>query len=197
MMLKHCLLILTLFISILGFSQEEDSYVFGDKTTSSSSNSSGGGGFDWDRVTIGGGLFLQFGTNSYVAVSPTLGYYLTDNIIVGVGGSYVYEERTYAVTYPYRATTYSGMVFAEYIFENLPILLHGELEQARIDIKYLDFSDHDTFDMTNVYVGGGLKQKMGGNSYLYAMVLYNLNETKESNYFQTNPIIRIGIAIGL
>jgi hypothetical protein len=197
-MLKHSLVILLLFVSIIGFSQDEDTYVFGDNAGNSSNSSSTGGGFDWDRVTVGGGLFLQFGDNSYIAISPTFGYYLMDNVIVGIGGSYVYEENNDPYYINYSANTYSAMIYSQYIFEDLPIILHTELEYATISVKYQDqFFNDQTFEMLNVYVGGGLKQAIGDNSYLYFMGLWNLNETKESNYVQPNPIIRVGIAIGL
>jgi len=196
-MLKHFLIIFALFISTLGFSQEEDAYVFGDNS-GATNNSDNGGGFDWDRVTIGGGFYFQFGTNPYVAVSPRIGYFVTDNIVLGIGLSYVYEELNDPGFVPYTANTYTGRVYGQYIFNRMPLLLHAEIEAASIGIKYKDqFYGNETIDMINVYVGGGLKQSMGGFSYLYVMLLYNLNETKESNYIQPNPIIRIGIAIGL
>ncbi len=191
--MKSSLAILLVFISLGAFAQD-DGYVYGDTPTQPKKEKQKG--FDWNRVTVGGGLFLQFGTNSYIAVSPTVGYYLTDNLITGIGGSYIFEE-TNTVNFPYKATTYSGSVFAQYIFENLPILLHSEIESAKLTVNYVDLSDDFVIDMVNVYVGGGLKQNMGGNSFLYVMGLWNLNETKESNYVQTNPIIRVGFAIGL
>lgn len=191
--MKNLVTILLVFFA-LSLSAQDDGYVYGD--TPAKAKNEKKKGFDWNRVTVGGGLFLQFGTNSYIAVSPTLGYYLTDNLIAGFGGSYVYEE-TNSVLFPYTATTYSGMAYAQYIFEDLPILLHTEIEKATVKVNYLDLTDDFVIDMVNVYVGGGLKQNMGGNSYLYALGLWNLNETKESNYIQTNPIIRIGFAIGL
>ncbi len=46
-------------------------------------------------------------------------------------------------------------------------------------------------------MGWGFKQRVGGNSYIYILGLWNLNETKESNFVQPNPVIRAGIAIGL
>jgi hypothetical protein len=44
-------------------------------------------------------------------------------------------------------------------------------------------------------VGGGIKQEIGVNSFLTLMLLYNLNETVNSPY--SNPVIRVGFAVGL
>ncbi len=196
-MKKLLALIFILSVTQLSFGQD-DSYVAGDSSPKSQPNSAKSGGFDWSKVTVGGGLFLQFGSNSYIAVSPTVGYRLTEQLIVGVGGSYIYESTNDPNYIDYKATTLSGSIYTQYVFEQLPIILHGEIEQASIDLSYEnEVYASQKISMTNVYVGGGLKQSMGGNSYLYVMALYNLNETKESNYIQTNPIIRIGVAIGL
>ncbi len=45
------------------------------------------------------------------------------------------------------------------------------------------------------FVGGGYLQRIGGNSGMYFLVLWNLNDTPNSPY--TNPVIRIGFNIGM
>jgi hypothetical protein len=194
-MIKYLILIFSLIVSTSAFSQDDDPYVYGDNTPKPKPTNKKKG-FDWSNTTIGGGFGLVLGDVTIVEVAPTLGYYLTDNFLVGIGANYAYEEnRTY---YNYIANTYGGKIFAQYLLENAPLLAHAEIESANIGINYLDSYYEDLqFNLINVYVGGGLKQRMGGNSFVYVLVLYNLNETKESNYFQQNPIIRIGFAIGL
>jgi hypothetical protein len=194
--MRSALIILSLLITSIGFAQEEDNYVFGDNATES--NSVKGKGFDWDRVTIGGGVGLMVGNNNtLIGVSPTFGYYITDNILLGLGAEYTYEKNFYTYT-PYYANTYGGKAFGQYFFDNMPLLAHVEVESVTIDVNYAQgYYEDEVINMLNVYVGGGLKQRLGGYSFLYALVLYNLNETPESYYIQTNPIIRIGIAIGL
>ena len=49
-----------------------------------------GKGFDWSKVYVGGGLALQFGNYTFIDVSPTLSYRLTDNFSTGFGISYKY-----------------------------------------------------------------------------------------------------------
>ena len=188
-MLKKCLIVLALFISITGFSQDEDSYVFGDNVSNNSNGTSEGGGFSWDRVTIGGGLGLSFGTITVLEIAPNVGYYLTDHILVGVGGRYSYYKDN---TYDFSTNTYGGRVYGEYLFGGVPFLAHVETELIN-----LEWTQDVRKNIVNVYIGGGIKQRIGGRSYLYILGLWNLNETKESYILQPNPIITGGIAIGL
>jgi hypothetical protein len=189
-MIKHCLIIITLFVSVLGYSQDEDSYVFGDDASNNSNGKpSGGGGFDWDRATIGGGFGLSFGDITVIELAPNFGYYLTDNIIAGIGGRYSYYKDN---ELNLSTSIYGGRLFGEYLFNRLPFLIHAETELIN-----LEWTRNERKNIVNVYVGGGLKQKLGAMSYFYILALWNLNETKESYILQPNPIIRGGIAIGL
>ena len=175
-------------ISIHGFSQE-DEYVAGDNSNNTS-NSSGNKGFDWSRATIGGGLGLTFGDITIIEVAPNFGYYLTDQIIAGIGFNYTYygEKRV-----NFSTTIYGGRIYGEYLFKNMPLLAHVETELIN-----LEWTTTERKNIVNVYVGGGLKQALGGYSYVYILGLWNLNETTESILIrQPNPVIRIGFAFGL
>jgi len=196
MMLRYLLVISTLFITLQTFSQD-DAYVFGDlESEKKTKDKEEKKGFDWDRVVIGGGVGLMVNSNNtLLGVSPTFGYYITDNIILGIGAEYTYQKN-FSSFYSYYSNTYGGKVFGQYIFDRLPILAHVEAETVTIDINFLDIDD-EKIDMLNLYVGGGLNQRLGNYSSLYLLVLYNLNETTESNYVQPNPIIRVGISLGL
>lgn len=189
-MKKYLIIALTLILSSSTFAQDDDSYVYGDNApTVKSSNKKSG--FDWSRVTIGGGLGMTFGDYTVIEVAPNFGYFLTDNILVGVGGNYTYYNDK---IYNFSTSLYGGRLFGEYIFTNAPLLAHAELEVLNVE----DFSDGSRVNIVNPYVGGGLKQNFGGYSYFYILVLYNLNTTPESYSLQPfNPIIRGGIAIGL
>lgn len=185
--MKKLLAISFMFLTTLAVAQD-DGYVYGD--TQPKPKTPQNSGFDWERVTIGGGFGMTFGDFTYVEVAPNLGYYLTDNILVGVGANYTYYEDKY---YNYKTSIYGGRVFAEYLFENMPFLAHTEAEVINFE-EYLG----SRINVVNLYVGGGIKQRFGGNSYFYILALWNLNETRESLYFNPpSPIIRGGIAIGL
>lgn len=188
LMMKLITFLALITISFTGYSQtDEDSYVYGDDS-SSSSKSSSDGKFDWKRLTVGGGLGATFGDVTYFEIAPTVGYYFTDNILAGIGGTYIYYSNK---IYDYQTNMYGGSIFTQYLFNDLPVLAHAETAL----MNYYSFNKEKRVTATAVLLGGGLKQNFGGRSYFSILVLWDINETEDS--FYPNPIIRAGIAIGL
>ncbi len=79
-MKKSIFLFLTLLSFVLVSAQEEDSYVYGDTKPLTNATPSGKD-FDWGKVTIGGNLGATFGSITYIEIAPTMGYYLTKEIL--------------------------------------------------------------------------------------------------------------------
>lgn len=146
--------------------------------------------FDLDRVIVGGGFGLQFGTVTLVEVSPTIGYLITDNLLAGIGGRYIYYEENYLGS-SYQTNIYGGNAFTQYFFtENL--LGHVEYEMLNLESG---FAEANRINISSLFVGGGYRSSLGGNSFASILVLYNLNDDINSPY--TNPVIRIGFGFGL
>lgn len=149
----------------------------------------------WDRVYTGGGIGLQFGSQTLINVSPILGYRLTDRFSMGVGITYMYYR--YKDQYPdysYSSNTYGGSVFSRYlILENL--FAHVEYELLRLEVRDNVSRLLGKKDITSVLVGGGYRQMLGDRSSINLMVLYNLNETAYSPY--QNPVIRLSFGFGI
>jgi len=187
-MIKKLLFLSIIFISSVCFAQvKEDDYAFGgevEKSTKSSSN----GKFDWNRVTIGGGLGMTFGSITYINISPTFGYYLTDNFVAGTGGIYTYYSDNVNM---YSTHTYGARIFSEYFVNQTPIMFHAETEWLNL----FHYDEDRRIDVLSVLLGGGIRQKFGDHSYIFLMALWNVNESKYKIY--ANPRISLGIAIGL
>jgi len=109
--------------------------------------------------------------------------------VVGLGANYMYYEEKRA---NFSTSIYGGRVFGQYVFSELPLLGHVEAELINVP-NY----NNTRLNIYNFYVGGGLKQQLSDNSYFYILGLWNLNETEESFFIQPNPVVRIGIAVGL
>jgi len=189
-MLKYSSIVIAFFIATVGFSQEEDSYVYGD-TPSRSSGSNFDSGFDWDKVAVGGNLGLQIGTTTFIELSPIISYYLTREIVAGVGANYTYfsDSRT-----NFDASVYGARVFAQYLFSDLPVLLHAELERINLPVNF----GQSRLNINNTFIGGGIKQKISDRSYVFLLALWNLNQ--DDSLFplqQQNPTVRGGFAISL
>ncbi len=178
-----------------------------------------------DRISIGGGLGFGFGSNSIlIDVSPIIGYYVTNNFMVGLGLTYKYHNiNDYYYSLPdktfddYKSHIYGGSVFARYFFTgiDIPVIenmyLHGEVEPLVFQTDYTlvsgnsgDYIDSyynyyvkesDQITITSIFLGGGLRQMISDNSFLYIEALWNFNEDLYSPY--DNPRIRIGVSFGL
>ncbi len=149
----------------------------------------------WDRIYTGGGIGLQFGTQTFVNISPLVGYRLTEKFSVGLSATYLYYRyKDYNPAYSYSSNIYGGSVFSRYlIFENL--FAHVEYEVLRLEARDNVSRLLGTKDITSILVGGGYRQMIGDRSSINLMLLYNLNETTYSPY--QNPIIRISFGIGI
>lgn len=190
MKLFHYIKVIFLFLYVFSYEislAQDDTYVYGDVGVTQ--NNTTPQGFSWDRVAIGGNIGAVFGDVVIVEVSPQIGYFLTENIVVGLGANYMYYEEKRV---NFSTSIYGGRVFGQYIFSELPLLGHVEAELINVP-NY----NNTRLNIYNFYVGGGLKQQLGNNSYIFILGLWNLNETKDSFFIQPNPVIRIGIAVGL
>jgi hypothetical protein len=149
-------------------------------------------GFDSDKLIIGGNLGASFGNITFVEISPQLGYLVKPSLLVGLSGRYIYyEERFPAPFSNFSTNIYGGGPYVQYYFlQNF--IAHAEYEL----LNQNDFRDPDKrVNIQSLFVGGGYRSMIGGNSFFSILLLYNLNETYNSPY--TNPILRIGFGIGL
>jgi hypothetical protein len=151
----------------------------------------------WDRVYFGGNFGLNFGTNfTVVELSPLMGYKLTEQLSVGLGGTYIYfKEKIPQYNFTYETSIYGGNIFARYfIFEN--VFLHAETGALNLDVPqpFYPYTLHREWVQT-MPVGGGYRSMIGDNSSFMIMILYDLIEDPNSPY--QNPIFRVGFGIGI
>jgi len=154
-----------------------------------------------DRFFFGGSLGLQFGSYTYIDVSPLVGYKVTEKLHVGLGFTYIYLDAEAQFSNSsikrYSTSDYGGRIFGRYyIYQNF--FAHTEFEVLNIGYPvYYPVSDKiEIFreTVTSWFVGGGYNQAIGENAALQLMILWNLTEEQFSPY--SNPIFRIGIAAG-
>ncbi len=144
-----------------------------------------------DKVFVGGNLGAQFGQVTVVEISPLVGYKISEKVSAGVGITYQYYH--YQDTYfNLETNVFGGRVFGRYMFTDY---LFGHAEFEYLNLEAFDFYPRRRVDVTSLLAGGGYIQRFSRNSGFFAMVLYNFSESIYTPY--TNPIIRIGINIGL
>jgi len=174
------------------------------------------------RLLFEGIVGLQFGTITAIEVSPMIGYKVTNSFVAGIGFTYQYSN--YPNFYlnlengdlvDRKVNIFGGRLFGRYYFaewfEGLlgGLFLHGEYEHLvysrnftedrngkYVDIYGIPYSIGDQkVTVPGVLIGGGLQQSIGGRGYTSILILYNLNETKDTPY--SNPIFRIGFGVGI
>lgn len=142
-----------------------------------------------DRIYIGGNMGMQFGTITFIDVSPIIGYKFSDRISAGPGLIYQY--------YNFRGlasgSNFGGRFFGRYhITENM--FTYSEYEYLNVGYYSVN-GDYSRKEIKSLFIGGGYNQRIGTRASMTIMVLYNLIYSPYSPY--TNPIIRVGINAGI
>lgn len=159
-----------------------------------------------DRLVFGGGLGLQFGTITFIDVSPVIGYKITKRLESGIGITYkyykyndFYKNLTTGEKIDLKSNMFGGSIYSRYyILENL--FAHAEFERLRYNFEDIYESGgqiirEDRHDYINsLFVGGGLRQRIFANGSLFIMALWNLTEEPNTPY--NNPVIRMGVLVG-
>jgi hypothetical protein len=180
-------LFVTVFLGILSISNLS----YGQEAKERATN---GGDFK-SKLFFGGGLGLQFGSVTLIEISPLIGYKATPKFSVGISPTYKYYKYKdyYSNNSSSSTNVFGGSVFARYdLFQN--VFAHVEYETLFYNTNVPGgITERQQFN--SFLVGGGYQQPIGGNSGMYILVLWNLNDTPDSPY--TNPIIRVGFNIGM
>ncbi len=148
-----------------------------------------------DRLTFGGNFGASFGDITFIEISPNVGYHVTDDFILGVGGTYSYL-RDKRRGFNYKTNIFGGRIYAQHIvFENF--VAHAEYEL--LNLETIDDQATNSFELqrrniSSLFVGGGYRSSLGGYSYINLLILYNLNDSRFSPY--SNPQIRAGFGVG-
>lgn len=146
---------------------------------------------DWrERVFTGGNLGLQFGSNTYINVSPVVGYRITDSFSAGGGISYVYRRFTFGPTKVSR-TDYGGNLFARYnLFKNI-------FTMAQFEHLSFEITEGERQGFSSVLAGGGISEPLGNNAALSFTVLYNLSYREgELSPYSSPWVIGGGVTLG-
>ncbi|MDP4268007.1 MAG: hypothetical protein Q8880_11300 [Bacteroidota bacterium] len=149
------------------------------------------------KIFTGGDFGLSLGSVTMINISPLVGYRLDKKTSVGLGAIYLYYSENDPV-YNYHANIYGFRIFGRYlIFNN--IFAHAEIEEVNFpDLNTVSIKENRIW-IDNIYMGGGYRQRIGANSFLNLLVLWNLNDNRYKSYSYdfSNPIIRVTFDIGL
>lgn len=160
-----------------------------------------------DRVSFGGSIGLQFGSYTFIDVSPLMAYRFSPKLIGGVGITYryvSYDYRTSLGTQTFEDHQYGWRVFGRY-FVIPQLFAHIEYESLNLTSQIRlqpdgsgGFSEERSRSWVNsAFVGAGYFQGAGKNAGVFVMVLYNLIDCTE--FYCPYPdrwLIRVGVMAG-
>ncbi|MEX2592280.1 MAG: hypothetical protein WD426_05865 [Anditalea sp.] len=143
-----------------------------------------------DRMYFGGNFSLQFGSLTFIDVSPLAGVMLTDKLSTGLGATYQYLK--FARN---SSSVYGGRVFGRYnITRN--IFAHTEIESlntAYVIPGATPDQDRLVRDWVNgVFVGGGYFTPFGNRGGANITLLYNLTYDNRRSPYNEPYVIRVG-----
>lgn len=171
-----------------------DTAVFAQKATQTKPPEKSSG-FDKSRLQLGGDLGLSFGNQAgMVVVSPLVGYMITNRFSAGLGPNFEH----YWQKDVFKLTTLGGRVYSRYQLFNF-LFAHAEYGIVNYKASFGGVSENAW--VSRLPLGGGISQRIGGNTYANFMVLYDVLYNPDSPYNFGNSyngfILRGGITLGL
>lgn len=148
-----------------------------------------------DKIYVGGGMGLNFGTNvtSY-SLSPYAGYKFTDRLSSGLRFTYQYTKFNQT---GFRINSYGLGPFVRYQINQV---FFGYTEYEFLRFKVSNPSSSQEFvseNFNSFFLGGGVSQPIGRNAAFNILFLYNLLYDDGTNSPYNSPIvIRAGFDVG-
>jgi hypothetical protein len=165
-------------------------------------------GYDPDKLVLGGGINLAFGSGyANLGASPIVGYRFMKKFSAGVGLGYqYYKYPSYVdpsnnVHFDYMNIIYPNVWARYFVFRN--IFLTSTYEYDIINLREpLDRFGNLNETRTKVtnscmLLGLGLRQSLGGRVSFYGELFYDLLQGDYSPYPKSSPALRFGVAAGL
>lgn len=142
-----------------------------------------------DRFYFGGNVGAQFGSQTFVMVSPLVGFKITDRWSVGTRATYQYIQVKYG-TFNYQNHVFGGSAFTRYF------IIKDFFGHVEYEVLNGDWSDSgNRSNIPALFVGGGYLFRIGENAGFGLSILFNLLPSALSPY--SNPIINAGFTVGL
>lgn len=191
-MLNYLRLSAFLLLLCNGLGAQTDSVYTGNVAATDSSRHYKERDTEWmEKFTYGGNFQLQFGTFTFIYLSPTIGYSPIEDFNFGVGFIYNYISLDYGKPYgKVSQSVFGGHSYARY-FVTDNVFLQAQYDMLRQPDVYSIRPDSKTW-VKYALVGGGFRQPIGDKAALSSSILYNLTPSDLSIY-PSRLIIQFGI----
>ncbi|MCC6251227.1 MAG: hypothetical protein IT238_02050 [Bacteroidia bacterium] len=189
------LILLSFFFSFTAFAQEgNDPYVNTDRQNKKTEEKGKTNNNSFtDKLRYGGSFGAYFGQQTYVELSPRVGYKLKERFIVGTGVNYMYfSVKSYGQKFV--SHIYGPSFFAQYgIISGL--FAHGEFNAFNIKV----YQPLPPYNAERIWIGSapvGLGYYSGGHfGGAYLAILYDLINNPYSPYYNGGLplVLRVGL----
>ncbi len=196
--MRYLKLVFAFFLFLFLFQKEVSAQVFGRDSVNNNRQSSNTSQSSWrDKVRFGGNFGVQFGSITFINVSPLVMYQTSDRAQIGVGITYQYVRFNYSnLQSSTGSSIFGGRVFARY-FLFPGIFAHGEYEMLN-NTYYDPLVNELRRDWIPAgFVGGGYSQQLAGRAAFNVTILYNLlyQQYQSRSVYASPWVIRMGITL--
>ena len=138
-----------------------------------------------ERIYFGGNLGFGFGDVTFYDISPLVGYRLTDQFSMGLGGTYRYTNNK---IFNVQFDVTGGRIFARY---DITPTIYPYLEYERLSFRF-GGSEQPREWQEAIFGGAGFFQPMGRRGGVNILALYMLNWTATTRIYSQPWQIRVG-----
>jgi len=154
-----------------------------------------------ERIYIGGNFGLQFGTYTYIEVSPIVGLWLLPRLSVAAGPTFKYYKDSYGDSDVWGGKGYTRFVVINDLNNLIPIgigtsiYLHAEFESLSFKSDYLGVTNGaKRINVNSGLAGVGFSQPLGGRARINFAVLWVVYNSGYQIY--NNPEYRLEFTFG-
>ena len=145
-----------------------------------------------DRMFFGGNLGLQFGTVTFIDISPLAGVMITPRLSAGAGITYqYYDDNRFQGA---NGSSYGGRVFGRYnVLPN--IFTHVEYENINWETYSVAEQAFRRVWTDAFFIGGGYFAPFGRRGGANFTFLYNVLHDNQNSYYAEPYVIRVGFVL--
>lgn len=142
----------------------------------------------------GGGIGFGTGDVEYVELSPMIGLRFSPQFSAGANFTYRWRsDKRYGEdleTEDYGVTLFSRIHLSSEVY------LQVEYEYLNYEFYTFPSMETERSDFSSILAGGGFSQPLGGNTYAYATVLYNVDYDEDESPYDEPWVYRVGVSVG-
>lgn len=163
--------------------------------------------FDPSKLRFGGNFWVYFGKETFLDVSPQVGYAFTERFTPGIGLIFQYYKSTLNSSFPDETILfYGGSALASYklvqdLSEYIPVGPGSIVARVEYNVINMQIDGYNygglVYPTQNILiqrflVGGGISKKLGNHLSTNILILWDLVDDQRSPY--RNPVFQIGFS---